>query len=214
MFTAFGARASARTAVPGGLAPREVLGRMEAAWNKTESYSCRMHVWSKRGKAEKTQAFEYRFMKPRLVRLKVLGGSHNGATVLYRDGKVKASERVLGIRVRKGLSLKDPLLHNLRGVPFWEADAGSQVALVRQLLPGSRASVSRGPKAVTLTLKWHGRDPRLDEGAHDYAIAWRLDPETWFPLERTTTEDGVPVEVVKITELDAHAGLADDAFRL
>lgn len=195
-------------------AARNVLAKMEAAWNKTDSYTCRMHVWSKRGKAEKVQDFDFMFKKPRMVRLKVRGTPHKGAAVVYRDGKVKAAERVLGIRFKKGLGLKDPMLSNLRGVPFWEADMGGQVALIRSLLPIAQASVARDPETVTLTLKWRGEDPKLKAGVHDYVAIWRLDADNWFPRQRTTTEDGVRVEEVRASDLNANAGLTDKLFRL
>jgi hypothetical protein len=132
LFAGWLATSAAPAAVPNA---RDVLAGMEAAWNKTDSFSCRMHVWTRRGSAEKVQVFDFLFKKPHLIRLKVQAEPHKGADVVYRDGRIRGAEKILGIRFKKGLSRNDPDLQSLRGVPFWEADMGSQIDFIRSLLP-------------------------------------------------------------------------------
>jgi outer membrane lipoprotein-sorting protein len=198
--------------------PKEVLANMEATWAKTDSYTCREDAWTKAGSVEKTQAFDFSFKKPRLIRLKVQADPHKGADVTYRDGKIRAAERILGIRMKKGMDPKDGDFYSARKVPFWDVDMGSEIAGIKAALPGADASALRAKSGtdtvIYLTLKWKGEDSRLKQGAHSYVVTYKLDAKSWFPLERVTTEDGAKVEDIKRTSVNLHASLADGAFNL
>jgi hypothetical protein len=205
--------ASANAAAP-KLSPKQVVSNMQAAWRALPAYVCRMDAWSRKGSQEKTQAFNFSFQKPHLIRLKVLINPHKGADVVYRDGKIRAAERVLGIRVKTGMANTDPMFFDLRGAPFWQVDMGSQIAAIQGLLPSSKASVARDGAAVTLTLKWRGADKAAKDGVHAYVKTWKLDAKTWFPIERATLQDGQKVEEVKAANIDLHASLKDGDFNL
>lgn len=200
------------------ITPKEALANMEATWAKTDSYTCREDAWTKAGSTEKTQAFDFSFKKPHLIKLKVQADPHKGADVLYKGGKIRAAERILGIRMKKGMDSKEDDFYSARKIPFWEADMGSEIEGIKAILPKAEATTERarsgGEVYVYLTLKWKGEDLKLRQGTHAYVATYKLDPKSWFPLQRTTTEDGNKVEDIQRSNVNLHPNLADSAFNL
>jgi outer membrane lipoprotein-sorting protein len=199
----------------------EALDGMEKTWNGLTCYSCRMQVTSHRGRESMRQGFLYQFRKPRLARLKVTTAPNKGADVVYdRNGKIHAGKRVLGIRFKKAMDLSDPEFYDLRGVPFWKADLGSQVVDLRRklALPGATGSASSGTwdaqAVLILTLRYRERGVQPPSGEHDYVDLWTLDKVTKFPMHRTLTEDGALVEEVTASAIDLNASLPESHFRL
>lgn len=197
---------------------KEVIANMEATWAHTDSYTCREDAWTKHGTEEKTQAFDFSFKKPRLIKLKVQAEPHKGADVLYEAGKIRAAERVLGIRMKKGMDSKNTDFYSARKVPFWETDMGSQIDGIKAVFPKAEASALRAKSGsdvvVYLMLKWKGEDPKLHEGTHTYTVTYKLDAKTWFPLGRETMEDGNKVEDIRRTAVNLHPNLVDANFKL
>lgn len=206
------------TAGARALTPAEALSGMEKTWSGTSAYTCRMHVMSHRGVDSLQQDFVYEFRKPRLIRLKVLSGANRGADVVYdRDGRVRGAKRVMGIRFKETMSVKDPMFRDLRGVPFWQADLGSQVEYIRHtlLLPGASGSVTPDRAGgYALTVHYRDTDPYRNGARHDFVDEWSLDRTTFFPMRRTLTEDGVDVEEVTVTDVNLNADLPESRFRL
>ncbi|HEY3414791.1 MAG TPA: hypothetical protein VGM51_17265 [Armatimonadota bacterium] len=200
------------------IAPKEALANLEATWAKTDSYTCSEDAWTKAGSTEKTQGFDFSFKKPHLIRLKVRTDPHKGADVVYKGGKIRAAERILGIRMKKGMDSKEADFYSARKVPFWEADMGSEIDAIKAVWPKAEATTERaksgGDVYVFLTLKWKGEDPKLRQGTHAYAVTYKIDPKTWFTVQRTTTEDGIKVEDIQRSNVNLHANLADSAFNL
>lgn len=199
----------------------EALDGMEKTWDGLTSYSCRMQVTSHRGKETMRQGFLYQFRKPRLARLKVTTEPNKGADVVYdRNGKIHASKRVLGIRFKKSMDPSDPTFYDLRGVPFWKADLGSQIIDMRRklALPGATGSARRGTwdsqAVLILTLRYRDRAALAGGGGQDYVDSWTLDRETLFPIHRVLTDDGTLVEEVTASAVDLKAFLPESHFRL
>lgn len=197
----------------------DVLSGMESTWNKTDSFSCNMNVYSRRGSKELNQSFRFQFKKPHLIRLKVLAEPNKGADVVYdARGNIRAAQRILGIRVKKGISRNDESVRSLRDVPFWEADMGTQIALIKSTLSAGESSAMRtvqnGEPQIVLTISYRGEDPKVHDGVHRYVRTFRLDGKSFFPIERTTTEDGVQVDRVIVTDVNLHPNLPESLFRL
>lgn len=199
------------------MAVSDVLEGMESTWKNVDSYTCTMKSWGTRAGKEKTESFTYSFKKPRLVRLKVLSGKDKGADVVYdASGNVRAAKRVLGIRGRQSISTSDPKVYSARGVPFWHADLGSQIAAVRTLIKekGATASAEKASGVITLKLSWKGTDLNTDTGVHEYVRTYTLDAKTFAPTNRVTTEDGTTVERLEVSDMNLKAGLEAGFFRL
>jgi outer membrane lipoprotein-sorting protein len=195
----------------------DVLEGMETTWKSVDSYSCRMKSWGTRDGKEKTESFTYYFKKPRLVRLKVLSGKDKGADVVYgADGKVRAGKRVLGIFVTQSIGTNDKKVYSARGVPFWNADLGTQIAAVRTLIKekGASATADRASGVITLKLSWKGTDLNTDTGVHEYVRTYTLDAKTFTLTDRVTTEDGTTVERLEVSDMNLKAGLEPGFFRL
>jgi outer membrane lipoprotein-sorting protein len=68
---------------------KDILFKMKKRFDKIEAYQCIFEAFSANEGKTKEVTFEYFFKSPKLVRMKVLKGKHEGTVLLYKPHKVR-----------------------------------------------------------------------------------------------------------------------------
>ncbi len=94
-------------------------------WEDIKDYSCQLYTYNRAGKEEDERVYEYKFMKPNYVYMKVLKGKSKGAKVFYdpNKNKVKGCKKVL-FTVCRTFDPSAKKVTSIRGVKVYETSFG------------------------------------------------------------------------------------------
>jgi outer membrane lipoprotein-sorting protein len=77
--------------------PVEEFKNFKNAWAGINDYTCIIESYIRKGEKEEIRTYDYRFMKPGWVRMKIIKGDNKGAVVVYNPTTKKVRARKGGI---------------------------------------------------------------------------------------------------------------------
>ncbi len=94
-------------------------------WENVKDYSCEMYTYNRVGKKIDERVYEYKFMKPNYVYMKILKGKSKGAKVFYdpQRNKVKGCKKIL-FTICKTFDPSAKKVTSIRGVKVYETTFG------------------------------------------------------------------------------------------
>jgi hypothetical protein len=113
-----------------------VLDHMETIWADLTDYTCTLHSFIKLGDEVEDRTYEYRFMKPGWVYMKIVEGKDKGARVRFNP----STQKVLGAKggfisfIKKSFDVDDPTVRSMRGHRVTESNWGLFVERGRRYL--------------------------------------------------------------------------------
>jgi outer membrane lipoprotein-sorting protein len=92
------------------------LDAFRGAWAGVKAYSATITVFEQKGIEVQNVVFKFTFRKPSTITVDVVGGTNNGATLLWTGGSTVTARKggLIGI-FKRTLSLHDPQIVTIRG---------------------------------------------------------------------------------------------------
>lgn len=175
-------------AAPGDAELRErVKARIAATVAETKTLTWYQDAWSTNGKKEEATKSDCFFMAPEMYRLKVIEGRVNGATAIYRDGKITGFKPGVFSFVKLTYDVRDKEVLGVRGQDMRSTGFLDDYALI--LKQWDSVSVVSGATGVEVTYTGAGGFPAKLWMAADSLVPTRMEVyESGKTVERVTFE--------------------------
>lgn len=178
-------------------------------WAEVRDYQCQMYTYNRLGKIEDERVYEYKFMKPNYVYMKILKGRSKGAKVFYNPetNKVRGCKKVIFTLCRT-FDPSAKKVTSIRGVKVYETSFGYILNIAKSYIEkGASCSVheDRGFKVLTL---------KVDNPIYQDVVKEKLYfDNTGFPVmwERFA-KDGL-VYKLKCSDVKINTGLTISDFK-
>ncbi len=131
----------------------EIIKSSFEKWQKVKDYTCTMYAYNRKGNEEDVRLYEYKFLKPNYVYMKVLEGRSKKAKVFYDPvkDKVKGCKKILWGYICKTFDPSDKKVTSIRGAKVYESSMGYILDEAKSLLPsGVACLVKDGDNFVVL----------------------------------------------------------------
>jgi outer membrane lipoprotein-sorting protein len=197
----------------GPATPDEVICQAEARFDALTDYECVADMESSLGQRSEAGSHRIWFKKPRMLRVRILRGRGRGVEfAVDYHGKMRGHQGGLLKAIVVEVSVKDPRIRSIRGVPVTEADWGSfyHKYWERSARPDARATLApRGEEQAPyeVSLSYTDGEKRMRE-------IYRIDPRLWVMVEGEVYEDEVRVDHVVFREIKLNTGVEDRWFKL
>ena len=190
----------------------------KSSFDRIQDYTGILESFIRKGDKTEERTYEYRYMKPGWVYMKILEGDNKGAVVIYNPKTEKVRARKGGIlgAIKLTFDPTDKKVLSIRGHRVDESHMGA--ILNRWLDYLARARVEfKGDTAVEglkgLLLEATGCDTAKYHGTWKEILL--LDPDNHLPvLIEQFDSSGELIHRVRIKDLKLNRGLKEEDFRL
>ena len=104
-------------------------------WNALQDYSCQMYTYNKKDEKVDERIYQYKFLKPNYVYMKVLKGKSKGAKVFYdpQKNKVRGCKKIF-FTICKTFDPSHKKVTSIRGVKVYETSFGYILKIAKTYL--------------------------------------------------------------------------------
>jgi len=195
-----------------------ILARCIAKWEKVKDYQCLLESYIRKGERKEERTYEYYYLKPGWIKMKIIKGENKGASVLYNPFKKKVRAKkggILGI-IKLTFDPTDKKVVSIRGHRVDQSSFDYHLNRWRRYMQenwivGVREDTLDGNPSWLLeargvdSIEFHGTTRE---------ILW-LDKESLFPLGFDQFDrDGILIHRVRIRNLEINTGLKEEDFKL
>ncbi|MCD6087527.1 MAG: DUF1571 domain-containing protein [Candidatus Hydrothermae bacterium] len=192
--------------------------KLKSSFDSILDYTCILESFVRKGDKKEVRTYEYRYMKPGWVYMKILKGDNKGAVVIYNPetGKVRARKGGILGAIKLTFDPTDKKVLSIRGHRVDESHMGA--ILNRWLDYLTRAKVEYKGETTVDSLK----GPLLEATECDtakYHGTWKeillLDADNHLPvLIEQFDRSGKLIHRVRIKDLKLNTGLKKEDFKL
>jgi outer membrane lipoprotein-sorting protein len=177
--------------------PLQIIEQLEGLWNEINDYTCTLYSYIQKEGEEDIRTYDYRFMKPGWVYMKIIDGRDKGARVRYdpNTGKVTGAKGGFISFIKKTFDVDDPTVRSIRGHRVNETHMGMFIERARDYLEFG-------------TVKFEGTETL--EGQDVYVFEFRRDtpPEESDIVRERWWIDVVDILPVQFEEYDVSGKVA------
>ncbi|MGB9668323.1 MAG: hypothetical protein ACPLSJ_02370 [Thermosulfidibacteraceae bacterium] len=130
---------------------------------KIKDYKALVETYNRKGNVEDYRVYDYRYLSPGYIRMKVVEGSKKGSEVFYDPSKnvVKGCRKIV-VRICKEFNPEDSEVRSIRGVRIYETSMANILEGVGKYLSKSSCSVKEEGTFYVLNLSLKERDGDVD----------------------------------------------------
>lgn len=201
-----------------GMSPQEVLDAFGGAWADVRDYVCVLSSTEvARGKAH-TGVYDYSYMKPGWIRVKVLEGDKKGSRVVYNPHTKKVTGRLGGVLGFLSVTTDptDPKVCSPRGIPLTQGAFGAILMDWKHHLASGANLWYQGEETVEGVACWvlgvDGLDPSGNYGAVKKYLYLRQDNHLPYRIVEYDSGNN-RVLVATFRNLRLNTGLTENDFR-
>ncbi|MCS7202766.1 MAG: DUF1571 domain-containing protein [Dictyoglomus sp.] len=115
-----------------GITSEEIVREVLDTYNKINTFSSILEVYSREGNKEEFFIFEFYFKKPNTYRYNILEGKDKGAVIVIKEGRARMQKPGLLKIVPLTLNLDDPLILNIKKKRYDEMGLGYIIQMITQ----------------------------------------------------------------------------------
>jgi len=150
------------SSTPAQQTPQEVIGRLESAWNRLQTYTCTWYVHEAKNNKTQNRVYHIFFQKPLMTRAEVVAGDDKGSVAIWEGGdRVRGHEGGILSFVKLNVDIHNRLATSLRGATIDEVNIGWLVQHARELDPATMKVTLQGANSV-VTAQVHYPPPDAD----------------------------------------------------
>jgi len=197
--------------------PEEVISLFRAHWDSLHDYTCIVESYEKLGEKEDFHAYEFRYMKPGWIWMKIIKGKNKGSQVAYNPFKNKVRAKkggILGV-VKLTLDPSNKKVVSIRGYQVNQSDFGYHLKRWEEYLKNYTVTVKidtlEGKEAIRLDAT--GIDPEKYGDTYSETI-W-LYPENFLMLKlEARDKNGVVFHRAVYKNVKINQGLTEEEFKI
>lgn len=194
--------------------PSDVVSLFEANLDTINDYKCVLHDFVKKGKKESDNYWNYKFMKPKYIRMESFKGDRVGSKAFFDCVTKKVTGRQGGIlsAVKLTLDLTSSLVKNIRGTTIAESDWLFVLQRTKNILKeeGVIASVSKTKyKNTDVTMLYMDN---FSAEKYNFDETRMFFDSNFMLIGIYNYEDGVLIQDVSYTEVKLNTGLVMDSM--
>ena len=197
--------------------PQGLIGAFRSAWDSLRDYTCTVESYERLKDKEDFHRYEFRYLKPGWIWMKVIEGSNKGGQVSYNPftKKVKGKKGgILGI-IKLTLDPWDRRVTSIRGYRVDQSDWGTQLKRWEEYVNQYRIEVSEDTLDGEPVYILHatGIDPKKYDEAVEETL-W-LSKKLHLPLKlEAKNEKGVVFHRVRYRKVRINVGLKEEDFKI
>ena len=189
---------------------RSLLNEGYKRWEKVKDYTCVLEAYNRKGNLEDIRVYDYKFMKPNYVYMKVIKGKNKNAKVYYdpTTNKVKGCKKII-FYICKTFDPSDKKVTSIRGAKVYESSMGFALDNVRAFLDAG-ATCALTPKDNCMLLHLKSSKPVLDD-VDEMKVC--IDKGTGLPVWWEKYAKGVLVNRLVLRDVKMNVGLSVKDFK-
>ena len=202
--------------IQSGPDPSQIFGRMETLWSDLHDYTCVLHSYIEFEEETDDRTYEYRYMKPGWVYMKIVAGKDKGARVRYDPVENKVSGAKGGIIsfIKKSFDIDDPTVRSVRGHRVNESNWGLFVERAKGYFEAGSVSFTGTDtltEGETFVLEFAAEDPRDEIGVA--RETWWISAQDTLPVQFEEYDvDGEFIRRINIRDLKFDQNLTEEDF--
>ena len=188
-----------------------ILKQCISKWENVKDYQCVLDAYNRKGDEEDKRVYEYKFMKPNFVYMKVLEGKSKKAKVYYNPetGKVRGCKHTFLGYICLNFDPSNPKVTSIRGAKVYESTIGFILDQVSQALSkGASCQVEQKGEFIVMHLK--SSEPFVED-VNEMMVY--VDKKIGLPVKWEKYSNSVLVNMLVLKDVKFNVGLTKEDFK-
>ncbi len=198
-----------------GMTPDSLLTQIQSRLSEIRDYTCTFESYERLDKKTQDRTYEFKYMAPGWIRMKIIKGDNKGAEVAYNPEtkKVRAHKGGLLSAIKLTLDPSDKKVTSLRGYKITDAPFPALIEMLQEALQDAgNATVTQEGEQWVLVID-QIQHPDNFHGTSKFEV--KIGTDDLFPREVLQYDaEGNLIKRLTYQNIKVNVGLSQEDFRM